>query len=329
MRFFEDRGVKLKVERQLRVFPESDKSDTILKALSDELKKNKVWIIHKNPVKDILIEENKVKGVLLKNGEVIPADRIILATGGVSFSFTGSSGEGIEIARKSGHRVMPLRAGLVPLETKEKYVKLLEGLTLKNIRLKFSSAKKEIFSDIGELLFTSFGISGPLVLSLSGKITDWLEENKSAYVDIDLKPALTLEQLDNRLLREFKLNSAKSIKSILRNLLPQRLADIFADILKIDPDKKVSQITQAERKSISSLLKNFRLDISRAKPVEEGMVTRGGVSLKDVNPRTMESHIIKGLYFAGEIMDIDADTGGFNLQAAFSTGYLAGESASI
>ncbi len=329
MRFFEERGVKLKVERQLRVFPESNKSDTILKVLSQELQKNKVRVVCKNPAKDILIEGDRVKGVLLKNGKIIPADRVILATGGVSFSFTGSSGEGIGIAKKLGHRIVSLRAGLVPLETKETYVKLLEGLTLKNIRLKFSSGKKELLSEIGELLFTSSGISGPLVLSLSGKVVDWLEEHKSACVDIDLKPALSPEQLDNRLLREFKLSSGKSIKGILKSLLTRRMVGVFTDILKINPDKKVSQITQMERKSIISLLKNFRLDILRPKPIEDGMVTRGGVSLRDINPRTMESRIIKGLYFAGEIMDIDADTGGFNLQAAFSTGYLAGDTAAI
>ena len=329
MRFFEQRGLKLKTERQLRVFPQTDRSDSVEEVLKKELNKNKVKIIYRAIMKDIFMQDNKIKGVLLADGSIISADRLILATGGVSFAFTGSTGEGLDIARKLGHRIVGLRPGLVPLETRQHYPKLLEGLTLKNISLRFSDTKRQIESEIGELLFTSFGISGPLVLSLSGQIVDWLEDCNTIYVEIDLKPALAKEQLRERLLREFKLNSKKAIKNTLKALLPKRLVDVFIDIAQILPDKKVSQITQKERESLVTLFKAMRLDITKSRPIDEAMITRGGVSLKDINPRTMASRLIKGLYFAGEIIDIDADTGGFNLQAAFSTGYLAGESAAL
>ncbi|MDD4894312.1 MAG: NAD(P)/FAD-dependent oxidoreductase [Candidatus Omnitrophica bacterium] len=329
MRFFEERGLKLKTERQLRVFPETDRSVSIVQVLEKELHKNKVKIIYKAVMQDILMQDSEIKGLLLRDGKVIPADRLILATGGISYGFTGSTGEGLGMAKRLGHSIVSLRPGLVPLVTRQHYPKLLEGLVLKNIRLRFSDSKKHIESEIGELLFTGFGISGPLVLSLSGKIVDWLKDTNFVYVELDLKPALTKEQLRQRLLREFKLNPKKTIKNVLKSLLPKRLVDVFIDIVKIPPDKKVSHITQKEREGLVNLLKGMRLDIVKALPIEEAMVTRGGVSLKDINPRTMESRLIKGLYFAGEIMDIDADTGGFNLQAAFSTGYLAGESAAL
>jgi len=329
IRFFEDRHLSLKIERQLRVFPETDKSDSVLEVLKKALNKNKVKIFYKTAMKDILLKEDRVKGLLLSDGSFIAADKIILATGGLTYSFTGSSGEGMKIAQRLGHHLVPLRPGLVPLETKQQYPKILEGLALKNIRLNFCDGKRKIISEIGELIFTDFGISGPLVLSLSGKIADWLSENKSVYVEIDLKPALSKEQLEARLFREFELNAKKTIKNTLKALLPKKLVDVFLDLAKIMPEKKVSQIMRAERQRIVSQLKALRLDISRCRPLENAMITRGGVSLKEINSRTMESRLIKGLYFAGEMIDVDADTGGFNLQAAFSTGYLAGESAAV
>ena len=327
--FFKERGLKFKVERQLRVFPVTDKSNSVIGVLERELQKNRVKIIYKCWMKDILIQDDKVKGVVLNGGKVFFADKVILATGGISYSFTGSTGEGLEVAKKLGHSIVRLKPGLVSLETRQKYVKSLEGLTLKNIRLKFSDGQRQIVSEIGELLFTRFGISGPLVLSLSGQIVDWLDNGKHVYVQIDLKPALSIEQLNARLLRECELNSRKTVKNMLKNLLPQRLIDCFMDITNIDPDKKANQVTGLERKNLISLFKGLRLDIVKPRPIEEAMVTRGGVALKDINPRTMESHRTKGLYFAGEMLDVDADTGGFNLQAAFSTGYLAGESAAL
>lgn len=329
MNFFEKRGLGLKVERQLRVFPVTDRSGSIVGVLQKELLHNKVKIIYKAAMKDIFMRDNKIKGLLLSDRSVITADRLILATGGVSYASTGSTGDGWEIARRLGHSISPARAGLVPLEIRQKYPKILEGLALKNIRLIFSDGERQLVSQIGELLFTDFGISGPLVLTLSGQIVDWLDQKKGVYVEIDLKPALSKEQLNARLLREFKLNSKKTIKNTMANLLPQRMVLLFLDIARISPDKKVSQITQAERQNLVSLLKGLHLDILKARPIEEAMVTRGGISLKEINPRTMESRIIKGLYFCGEMIDVDADTGGFNLQAAFSTGYLAGESAAL
>ena len=329
IRFFEDRHLSLKIERQLRVFPETDKSDSVLEVLKKSLQKNKVKVFYKTAMKDILLKEDRVMGLLLLDGSFIAADKIILATGGLTYSFTGSNGEGMKIAQGLGHHLVPVRPGLVPLETKQQYPKILEGLALKNIRLNFCDGKRKIISEIGELIFTDFGISGPLVLSLSGKIADWLSENKSVYVEIDLKPALSKEQLEARLFREFELNAKKTIKNTLKALLPKKLVDVFLDLVKIMPEKKVSQIMRAERQSIVSQLKALRLDISRCRPLENAMITRGGVSLKEINSRTMESRLIKGLYFAGEMIDVDADTGGFNLQAAFSTGYLAGESAAM
>ena len=325
--FFEKRGLRLRVERQLRVFPATDRAAGVIEVLKKELLKHKVKLICGLGMKDIIIRDNSVKGVVLKDGKIITADKVILATGGVSYKFTGSSCEGIELARRLGHRITPVRPGLVPLETRQRYP--LQGLALKNIRLRFSDGQKHIVSEIGELLFTHRGISGPLVLSLSGRITDWLQEKKAVRLEIDLKPALSPQQLEARLMREFKLNPAKSIKNIMQNLLPLSLCPVFLKIAGIDPLKKASYITQNERRQIILLLKALRLDIIKPLPIEEAMVTRGGVSLKDINPRSMESRLIRGLYFCCEMIDVDADTGGFNLQAAFSTGYLAGESAAL
>ncbi len=329
MRFFQERGLKLKTERQMRVFPESGISASILEVLEKELKNSHVKVRYDTSLKGISLEDKAVSGVSLADGGYLPCERIILATGGVSYKFTGSTGEALDIVRRLGHHIMPLRPGLVPLEIKENYPKDLEGLTLKNIRLKFSDSHKQIISDIGELLFTASGVSGPLVLSLSGKIIDWLKETKGMFVEIDLKPALFYEQLDSRFLREFKAAPRKAIKNILRDFLPLRLADVFIAIAGIAPEKKASHITQKERRVLIMLLKGLRLHIRGAQGIDKGMVTRGGVALAEINPRTMESRLIKGLYFAGEMIDIDADTGGFNLQAAFSTGYLAGESAAL
>lgn len=326
--FFETRGLKLKIERQQRVFPWDDKSSSVTAILKKELTKNKVKIMPGIEMKDVVVHENKVRGIILEPGGFLPVDKIILATGGVSYSFTGSSGDGIKIAKKLGHSVTALRPGLVPLETRQNQ-KTLQGLTLKNIRLKFRDGKKQLDSGIGELLFTDFGISGPLVLSLSSRIVDWLREGRSVCAEIDLKPALSTEQLNARFLREIKENSKKSVQNTLKNLLPQKLIRVFLEISRINPHKLAGQVTKEERKNLIGLFKGLRLDIVKSRPIDDAMITQGGVSLKDINPRSMESRKIKGLYFCGEMIDVDADTGGFNLQAAFSTGYLAGESASL
>ncbi len=327
MRFFEKNGLKLKIERQGRVFPESGRSSSILNVLLKQLEQNKVKIIFDSRVTQIFVKNKQARGVILENGKVISADKVILATGGVSYGFTGSTGDGINFSANLGHKITPLKSGLVSVVIKENYPRALEGLTLKNIRLKISGSDKELVSEIGELLFTAFGVSGPLIFTLSGKISDLLEEKKNVFLEIDLKPALSREQLDSRLLREFQANPKKSPRNILKTLLPLRLIDLFIRILKIDIRKNASHITVADRAKMIELFKCFRLQVKSLQPIEEAMVTRGGVSLKDINPRTMESRLIKELYFCGEMIDVDADTGGFNLQAAFSTGYLAGESA--
>jgi len=328
IRFFQKNGLELKTERQLRVFPVSDKSHSVLAILKKELQKNKVKVCLNAVLKDIFIQGHRAKGVLLSDGRTFAADKIILATGGVSYSFTGSTGEGIMLAKRLGHRIESFHPGLVPLQIRQDYPPFLEGLTLKNIRLVFSNSERQIFSPVGELLFTHSGISGPLVLTFSGKVAEWLQENKIVIAEVDLKPALSIQVLEQRLLREFRANPKKNIKKILKNLLPQRLADLLVRISDIPAEKNASQISQDERRKLVGLLKHWRMTVARPRPIEEAMITRGGVSLSDINPRTMESRKIRGLYFAGEMIDVDADTGGFNLQAAFSTGYLAGYSAS-
>lgn len=329
IRFFEKRGLPLKVERQERVFPVTDKSASVLAVLENALRQNHVKVIFEANVQDILVKDGRVNSLVLAKGKSITADKIILATGGASYSFTGSDGFGISLAEKLGHTIVSLKTGLAPIEIKQNYPKLLEGLTLKNISVTISDSSKEINSAVGELLFTSFGISGPLVFSLSAKVGDWLKKSRDLHVKVDLKPGLSAEQLNARLLRELKLNARKNIESILNLLLPKRVSEVCIGILKLDGAKKASYVTAAERARIVSFLKSFCMEIKRIRPLEEGMVTRGGVSLKDIDPRTMESRKVKGLYFAGEMIDVDADTGGFNLQAAFSTGYLAGESAAL
>jgi len=328
--FFETRGAKLKIERQSRVFPESDSSKSVLDVLLKELRQGKVKLFFKASLREITLKDGKVNSLVLADGKVVEADKVILAMGGLSYTYTGSTGDGIKLAEKFGHRIVALRPGLVPLQVKQEDVaRSLEGLTLKNIKLKFCAAKKKITTEVGEMLFTHSGISGPLVISHSGAVIDWMVSGQNAFVSVDLKPGLSEEELNSRILRDFKAYPARGIKNVLKGLLPLRFADVFVKVLKIDPEKKVSLITRPERLSIARSLKDFRLDISGSLPVEHAMVTRGGVSLKDINPRTMESRLIKGLYFAGEMIDVDADTGGFNLQAAFSTGYLAGESAAL
>ena len=326
MDFFESRGLRLKTERQFRIFPVTDQSDSILEVLRKELRKNKVKILYNSQVEDIILEKSEVKKLRLTDKTLISCDSVILATGGVSFASTGSTGDGLKIAEKLGHRVVEPRPGLIPLVTKERYPKSLEGLALKNIRVVFTDGKKTIISEVGELLFTDFGVSGPLILSLSGGVVDWLAGGRKVYMDIDLKPALSKEKIEARILREINANPKKVIKNLLKSLLPLRLIDVFLDISRISPQKIANHITREERRKMSSLFKEMRLNISRARPMGLAMITRGGVSLKDINPRTMESRIVKGLYFAGETIDVAADTGGFNLQAAFSTGYLAGQS---
>ena len=323
MDFFENLGVPLKTERGNRVFPVSDKSLDIVDALVS-FAKSGADIINAT-VKSIDVKENKVCGVVLENGDYITCDGVILATGGLSYSQTGSTGDGYRMAKELGHTVTELTPSLVGLECKEGFCTRLQGLSLKNVGIKVykNGAKKPIFEDFGELLFTHFGISGPTVLTASMKMRD--VKSAEYKVSIDLKPALTEEALDARILRDFRDNNNKNFINSLDALLPKKLIPIVASLSKIQSDRKVNQITAAERASLLSVLKNLTVTVTDTRPFEEAVITAGGVSLKEVDPRTMRSKIIEGLSFAGEILDLDACTGGFNLQIAFSTGVAAGK----
>jgi len=325
--FFESRGLKMKIERQNRIFPDTDSALSVVNILKGALSKNKVTILYKSRLASIK-KKNNLFELQMSDTDKISAKKVILATGGKSYKETGSTGDGFNIAYKLGHTIIRLKPWLVPLKTKEAWVKELQGLGLKNVRIIFKAGKKKIASPIGEIMFTHFGISGPLVLDLSGDIVSALEKDEKANLFIDLKPALQTEELENRLLNEFKDNGSTQINNLFKVLLPVRLIPVFIRLLKMDPERKASQITQKDRDAILSLLKAFPLTITGSLPIEEAMVTGGGISLKEINPRTMESKIIPGLYFAGEIIDGAASSGGFNIQRAFSTGYLAGEKAS-
>ena len=326
MSFFENAGVPLKTERGNRVFPLSDKAVDIVDALVNSVKAKKVKIINER-VSNILTESNCVKGVVTENGNEYLFDSVILATGGKSYPVTGSTGDGYAMAESLGHTVTKLRPSLVPLVCLQGFCSNLCGLSLKNVSLSVfeEGKKKPVFSELGEMMFTDFGITGPLVLSASAHI-ERIEDKKYSAV-IDLKPALTKEMLDKRILRDFAEESNKDFANSLDKLLPQRLISVIVKTSQIDPKKKVNSITKEERERLINSLKALKLDIIGFRPIEEAVITSGGIALKEISPNTMESKIINGLYFAGEVMDIDGYTGGFNLQIAFSTGYLAGISA--
>lgn len=344
MNFFKGSGLALKEERQGRVFPEDDRASSVVKALEKALADNNVRILYNSRLMDIKREDSFFRLRIGGDGEAPPfltkgrdevlAKKVILATGGASYKATGSTGDGFRIAKTLGHTFTPLKPGLVPLTTKENWVKSLQGLTLKNIRVSFEYGKNvpagkagKITSEVGELLFTHFGVSGPLVLDLSNDIVGLLWDKKQVTIFIDLKPGLTIEQLDNRLLRAIETHGSLNIKNMLKEMLPLKLIPVFIDLLKLDAAKKINQLAQKERQAIINLLKGLKLTISGTLPLEEAMVTLGGISTKEINPRTMESTLVPGLYFAGEIIDAHAPSGGYNLQQAFSTGYLAGEKA--
>lgn len=323
----ESLGLKTKVERGGRVFPASDKSSDVIKALEKYMSKYGVDIKLNKKVLSVKFEEGAVRGVLLDNGEYIECASVILCTGGVSYPQTGSTGDGYEIARRAGHSISELRPSLVPLVSEEAFIKELQGLSLKNVAIKAISEGKQVYEDFGEMLFTHYGLSGPVILSASFFVSDHFLKNKDVRISIDLKPALSEEELDRRIIRDFDKNINKQFKNSLDELLPQKLIPVIVSLSGIDGAKEVHQITKAERKALVKLLKGFTVSISGTRPISEAIVTSGGVSLKEINPKTMESKLVKGLYFAGEIIDLDAFTGGFNLQIAFSTGYAAGTNA--
>ncbi len=320
----ESLGLKTKVERGGRVFPASDKSSDVIKALERYMNKYKVDIKLNSKILNIIHEDEEVKGALLDNGQFIECSSVILCTGGVSYPQTGSTGDGYEIARKAGHSVSKLMPSLVPLVSKDAFIKDLQGLSLKNVSIKAMAEEKVIYEDFGEMLFTHYGLSGPIILSASFYISDYLRKKKNIKISIDLKPALSEEELDKRIIRDFEKNSNKRFKNALNELLPQKLIPVVIALSGIDETKEIHQITKLERKSMVKLLKGFTVAIEGTRSIDEAIVTSGGINLKEINPKTMESKLVKGLYFAGEIIDLDAFTGGFNLQIAFSTGYAAG-----
>ena len=329
--FFEEAGVPLKVERGERVFPVSDQSKDIVNALRRKMQEAGVEVWLNATVKEVLVEDGRVSGVQLVNGQKLLADHVIVATGGASYPGTGTTGDGYHFARKTGHTVVNLRPSLIPLECAEGYVKALQGLSLKNVNFTIETSQgKKLIQDFGEMLFTHFGISGPIVLSCSYKAVDYWQKNKEPLTGIiDFKPALSPEKLDARILRDIEEQKNKQLKNALHGLMPGKLIPVFIQKSGISSDKAMHQITREERQKMVELLKNFRFTITKARPIEEAIVTAGGVSVKEVSPKTMESKLVPGLYFTGEVLDIDGMTGGFNLQAAFSTGYLAGTACTI
>lgn len=327
-----EEGLEVKEERGNRIFPVTDNARDVLNALLRKMKKLKIEIKLKSKVNKIIVEENRAVGIIYNDKEKLYANKIILATGGKSYPTTGSTGEGYKIAKELGHTINEIKPSLVPLEIYQKNeCKAMQGLSLRNIGIKIMDSEKNklIYEDFGEMLFAHFGVSGPVIISSSAHLVRYknieeLLKNRKINLSIDLKPALTKEKLDDRILRDFNDLKNKQVKNSLDKLLPQKMIPVVLERLAIDQNKKVNEITKEERQKIVEMLKNFKLEISGFRPIEEAIITAGGISIKEINPKTMESKIVQNLYFAGEIIDIDAYTGGFNLQIAYSTGYTAG-----
>jgi len=323
--FFEDAHLKLKTERGGRVFPESDKSADILNVLKLKLKTKNIKVLSGERVREVIMKDKKIKGVLTYSCKHFLATHIAIATGGLSYPATGSTGDGYRIAENLGHEIIPLKPALSPIFIKEGFIRDWRGISLKNVRLTLFSGGKKIDEKFGEMVFTHFGLSGPVVLDISASVYDALKLKNEVTITINFKPALDRKKLNARLLREFKASPRKSIKNIFKNLLPQGIIRRFLEYCHIDENKSTSQITAEERKRLINGLFDLRLTAKGVMPIENGIVTRGGVNTKEINPKTMESRLVKGLFFAGEVIDIDAGTGGYNMQAAFSTGWVCGD----
>lgn len=322
MAFFETEGLRLKTERGNRVFPESDKSSDVIRTLERKLKQLGVSVELNRKAEKLIVEENICRGVIDSGGRREEADFVLIATGGLSYASTGSTGDGYHMAEEAGHTLAMPRPSLVPMETEEDWCRELMGLSLRNVSVVLKKGKKKIYEDFGEMLFTHFGISGPLILSASarcGKLKDF----QDVTLTVDLKPALTAEQIDGRLLRIFEENKNKQFRNSLGGLLPNKMIPVIIELSKIDPYKQVNLVSKEERAGLGCLLKHLEIHIRGLRGFNEAIITGGGIKVKEVNPGTMESKIIKGLYFAGEILDVDALTGGFNLQIAWSTAWLA------
>ncbi len=333
MELFEELGVPLKIERGNRVFPVSDHSSDIINALGRELKRLGVRVELNTEVKEVVTEQSNsseskkqtgvFREVVLSNGKKIVGDACIVATGGISYASTGSTGDGYRFAKENGHRVTELYPSLVPMEVKEWYAKELQGLSLRNVNAVIYDGKKKLYEEFGEMLFTHYGVSGPIIISASSKIGKKLQE-KELRLCIDLKPALTMEQLDQRILRDFEENRNKQFKNAVDKLFPAKLKPIMLELSGISEDKKVNEISKEERLQFGHLIKHFEMTITGLRSFKEAIITKGGVSVKEIDPGTMESKEVEGLYFVGEVLDLDALTGGFNLQIAWSTAAAAG-----
>lgn len=336
MEFFEEAGVPLKTERGNRVFPVSDHSSDIIRGLERELKKagahihlrTEVKTVKVSPYEEPDVDEKKahhsrVTGVELADGSFMEGDHVLVATGGLSYQSTGSTGDGYRFAEETGHKVKELSPSLVPLKTKEDYIPRLQGLSLKNTELTIKSGKKVLFQDFGEMMFTHFGVTGPMILSASSHIGKQLQKSGELNAYLDLKPALTMEQLDARILREFEAGQNKQFKNVIGVLFPSSLTPVMLELGGISPEKKIHDISREERMHFEELVKAFPFTINGMGEYKEAVITRGGVSVKDIQPGTMESRKVKNLYFIGEVLDLDAVTGGYNLQIAWSTAYLA------
>lgn len=318
--FFENQGIKLKTERGGRIFPSSDKSSDIIKGLFNELKSNNVQIKLNSKVTNILYENNKILGVEINSAQRILGDYFIIATGGASYPLTGSTGDGYKFAKKLGHSIIDLKPSLVPIELNEKWLKEVMGLSLKNISLSILKNSKIIYKEQGEMLFTSYGMSGPLVL----KASRFIKSDFDYIAILDLKPALEINELDKRIQKDFLKYQNKEFKNSLNDLLPQKIIPLIIKLSGISENKKVNVITKEERKNLVYVIKNIKMNIKGLRPIDEAIVTAGGVNTLEIDPSTMKSKVIKNLSFAGEVIDVDAFTGGYNVQIALSTGYIAG-----
>lgn len=323
IRFFEKSGLKIKVERGNRVFPASDRSSDVIAVLQRRMKSLGVNVHLNMAVKEVLAEDGCVKGILTEAGDEADADAVIIATGGLSYQTTGSTGDGYRFAEALGHQVTELSPALVPLNVKEDVVKGLQGLSLRNVRAGIYDGKKRLYEDFGEMMFTHFGVTGPLILTASSRIQKQIRK-KELRLAIDLKPALSEDQLDRRILRDFEEAKNKQFKNAVNGLFPAKLVPVMIEKSGILPEKKVNEISKEERHHFLRLIKNFELTVTGLRDYNEAIVTKGGVHVKEVNPATMESRRVSGVYFAGEVLDLDAVTGGFNLQIAWSTAYAAG-----
>lgn len=320
---FNNLGVKTKTERGKRVFPESDKAHDIANALERQIKNKKVKIMLNSNVDKVISKNNKIEKVILKNKQEIKCDSVIIATGGLSYPLTGSTGDGYKFAKSLGHTIIDTKPSLIGIEVQEKFVSELEKLSLKNVSINvYNSKNKKIYDDFGELEFTKYGLDGPIIKSASCKMKDTTKENYK--ISIDLKPALDEEKLDKRIQKDFQKYTNKKFEKALDDLLPKRLIPTIIRLSEIDSNTVVHQISKEQRRNLVKLLKNFNFTVKRYRPIEEAIITSGGVKVNEINSSTMESKLVKGLFFAGEVIDVDAYTGGFNLQIAFSTGYLAG-----